>query len=46
MGIFWYIFAGFLIYYLYMYFMGKFDPQSWNTIYVLLTIGLVGWFVF
>lgn len=46
MGIFWYVFLGFTIFYLYKYFTGQFDSQYWNTIYVLLAIGFAGWMLF
>jgi hypothetical protein len=47
MGLFWYIFLGFVLYYTYVYFTTKsLDTQQWDTLYILLAIGFVGWIMF
>ena len=47
MGLFWYVFLGFALYYLYVYYTTKrLDSDQLDVIYILLAIGLFGWFIF
>jgi hypothetical protein len=47
MGLFWYVFLGFAIYYTYVYYTTKsLDSTQWDIIYKLLAVGLFGWFIF
>jgi hypothetical protein len=47
MGLFWYVFIGFAVYYAYVYYTTRsIDPQQWNIIYILLGVGFLGWIIF
>jgi len=42
-GLYWLIFLGLCMYYIYQMHIDTFDRYSWNTIYGLFFIGFVGW---